>query len=917
VPAAFVDADISTWPPAALAAVSASLRVADRSTSSIRLAAAVEFFRGNCVAAAAQLETALRERPRSAALLNDAAAAQACVARSSVADAGQAAMRAIDRALAAARLEPSWEAPRRTLDSAYRSLGLLDADGRTWTAPQPESATASEDVAYDALAAWANRTLVGQQPDDEIAKLSNVAVQSLRAEDRFLTDVFHATAAASGPARRALARADLDYSRGRRLYDTGFREQAGPLFQSSYTAFTAAGSPLRLEARFRHAIVLYQQRSLPTAARELEEVAAAAREAGYRSLWARTTWIRALTEMQEGFIERAASRHAEALAEFEALGDTEGAATVANSAADTMRIAGDNLRGWPMLVRAAHTLPRLANRQRRYLIVFNLSLYAQDEGLLRAAALFQNQAVAEADARGNPLTMVESRLRRAQLHVRRGDIEPAQRDVRDAERPLAVVDASSSAAVYLEAWRQRVQAEISLPEAPDLASVRFESLAAEFQRLEPAEVPSVLLEAGRAAERARDASRAERDLSTGTAFVLARGGQLQTTEFRAGYLAATWSLFHDLIGLHFDRDPADALSIAETTRQLLARRDMSGAASPLSVDIPADTLLVYFSVLRDRVLIWIMNGDRRWRAEAVPYDVDDLAADVGAFRQSLIARGQPSAGAPPTDRLSRVLQPLLAADRRVRRLLVAVDGPLGDLPFGALPAPGSRQRLVERYEIVLLPGLPQPIPDTSSLSTPHRVLAIGYNGGGAGLPLLPSAEWEAARIAAFYGAAIVKTGAAATPAGLGTAANGADVIHIAAHARANRMAPWESRLVLAPDAGTDGALAFDAVERWDLQRCRVVVLSACETSTGSRANGHGILSLATPFLHAGAHAVIGTVWPVDDHASTLFMALLHRRLADGDPPATALRSAQLAAMASDDPSLSDASTWAAYVVTIR
>jgi CHAT domain-containing protein len=278
------------------------------------------------------------------------------------------------------------------------------------------------------------------------------------------------------------------------------------------------------------------------------------------------------------------------------------------------------------------------------------------------------------------------------------------------------------------------------------------------------------------------------------------------------------------------------------------------------------------------------------KTRAIAYQEDDLIADIDGFRQSLTSARQDGLDQ------ARVFQRLLdttlhAAGGGVRRLLIAADGPLGDLPFAALVDPGSRQRLVERYEIALLPGLPSGVFVNSS-GTPRLVLAVGYNGAGSGLPALRYAEAEAARVGAFYPAARVEAGPAATPAALTAAAPNADVIHIAAHARANRMAPWESRLVLAPDGDADGALTFEAVERWDLRRCRAVVLSACETSTASRARGQGMLSLATPFLHAGAACVIGTLWPVDDRASALFMDLLHHRwpTARHPPPPCAPRS---------------------------
>ena len=912
--ASFVASDMSTWPAGALAAVQTRLAIANTSAASVRLAAAVDFYRGDCAIAAATLESALRDRPASVTLLSDAAAAHACVARQSALEAGPAAIRAIDRALAALAIEPHADAAQRSFNSATRTLGLLGDRGQFWPAELPAAKKSREDAALAIVAAWANHVLGGAPTTEDIPRLGDLASQAQAAGDSFFADVAHALAAARGTARDTLARAHADYASGRSLYDAGERERAGRLFESAAARFAAVRSPFQLEARVRHATVLYQQRQLENSVRVLNDVRTASIAAKYQAIAARATWLLALADMQGGSIERAAARHVEALTAFEALGDSENAAAVANSAADTMRVAGDYRRGWPMLLRAARTLPRLANRQRRYLIAFNLSLYAQDEGLLRAALLFQDAAVTEAERRGNPLTIVESRLRRAQLQVRRRHPEAAEVDVRGAERTLAALDPSSSAAVYLEAWRQRVQGEIVARGAPHAASERLASLAAEFQRIEPAEVPSILLEAARAAEVAGNVERAEQQLAAGATFALARGGQMQSLEFRAGYLAATWSLFHDRIGLQFARDPARALSIADSTRQALARRDLRVAAPALPVAIAADTVVVYFSVLRDRVLVWTMTAAGT-KTRAIAYQEDDLIADIDGFRQSLTSARQDGLDQ------ARVFQRLLdttlhAAGGGVRRLLIAADGPLGDLPFAALVDPGSRQRLVERYEIALLPGLPSGVSVNSS-GTPRLVLAVGYNGASSGLPALRYAEAEAARVGAFYPAARVEAGPAATPEALTAAAPNADVIHIAAHARANRMAPWESRLVLAPDGDADGALTFEAVERWDLRRCRAVVLSACETSTASRARGQGMLSLATPFLHAGAACVIGTLWPVDDRASALFMDLLHHRLADGEAPAAALRAAQLTALASDDPLLRAPSTWAAYVVTAQ
>ena len=49
----------------------------------------------------------------------------------------------------------------------------------------------------------------------------------------------------------------------------------------------------------------------------------------------------------------------------------------------------------------------------------------------------------------------------------------------------------------------------------------------------------------------------------------------------------------------------------------------------------------------------------------------------------------------------------------------------------------------------------------------------------------------------------------------------------------------------------------------------------------------------TSFLQAGAHAVIATLWPINDRWAAEFFPRVHRHLANGAPAAEALRLAQL------------------------
>ncbi|MFD5434203.1 CHAT domain-containing protein [Kitasatospora sp. NPDC127067] len=73
---------------------------------------------------------------------------------------------------------------------------------------------------------------------------------------------------------------------------------------------------------------------------------------------------------------------------------------------------------------------------------------------------------------------------------------------------------------------------------------------------------------------------------------------------------------------------------------------------------------------------------------------------------------------------------------------------------------------------------------------------------------------------------------------------------------------------------------------------RLAVLSACRSAVADRARPGEAVNLSTAVLVAGADAVIGSLWPVSDAATTHLMSAFYAALADGADPARALRTAQ-------------------------
>lgn len=185
------------------------------------------------------------------------------------------------------------------------------------------------------------------------------------------------------------------------------------------------------------------------------------------------------------------------------------------------------------------------------------------------------------------------------------------------------------------------------------------------------------------------------------------------------------------------------------------------------------------------------------------------------------------------------------------------------------------------------------------------------------LPRLPGSRVEVEDIARLAGAARPGSrvesllGCAATPRALRTLLSSpVDLLHLATHARLDSERPRLSAFALTPEAGQgpqSGELSLLDVLGLHLTGT-VVVLSACETSSGRLLAGEGVLGPAQAFLQAGAASVLGSYWRVDDRATVDFMhAFYAHLLRQGMSVAAALQATQLERAARSPPR-----DWAAF-----
>ncbi|MCP9794936.1 CHAT domain-containing protein [Synechococcus lacustris] len=227
------------------------------------------------------------------------------------------------------------------------------------------------------------------------------------------------------------------------------------------------------------------------------------------------------------------------------------------------------------------------------------------------------------------------------------------------------------------------------------------------------------------------------------------------------------------------------------------------------------------------------------------------------------------------------LEPILQ-EQKITTLLLSADQGLQAIPYAALH--NGKQFLGEQYGLSLTPSL-----NLTNLQAPlgrgGDLLALGASNfdGLAPLPLVP----EELRAVSIGQKSEIFLNQAFTPSALLISA--ADPrfrrVHVATHAEFLPGGPSQSRIY----TGT-GAVALKEFANLRSRRADasldLISLSACRTAIGDPDSELGFAGLA---LQAGARSAIGSLWYVDDVATSAFFVQTYRYLEAGVPKAEALQ----------------------------
>jgi len=92
--------------------------------------------------------------------------------------------------------------------------------------------------------------------------------------------------------------------------------------------------------------------------------------------------------------------------------------------------------------------------------------------------------------------------------------------------------------------------------------------------------------------------------------------------------------------------------------------------------------------------------------------------------------------------------------------------------------------------------------------------------------------------------------------------------------------------------GLDGYLMGYKLAAMDLNRCRLITLSACETALGEIKSNQGVLGIQRALKIAGVRKMLITLWKIPDLETVEFMELFYKRIVLGESEETALFQTQ-------------------------
>ncbi|MFN6250509.1 MAG: CHAT domain-containing protein [Acetobacteraceae bacterium] len=313
----------------------------------------------------------------------------------------------------------------------------------------------------------------------------------------------------------------------------------------------------------------------------------------------------------------------------------------------------------------------------------------------------------------------------------------------------------------------------------------------------------------------------------------------------------------------------------------------------------------------------ILTVARSWRCEErrLRHRIAATTFNKALLRLQMAIRQEDEQFMAPAEALGAMLfGPLLdlLQQEAPRRLLIEPAGVIMNVPFSALRVGGAW--LAEQYEIVLPNGW-QTSANDDARSDSLVSICVPHSGREAALRWVEKDVEEINTFAEATGMQLRTVPGAAARRGtvLDLLARPPRLLHLSCHFKPDIVDMANSAFLLA-----DGErLTVEALSRCPLRGVDLALLLGCETASRQpAAPDSAIVGVDAALLRLGVRSVVSSQWPVDDHASHLFLAALLAALREpGMSKAAAVRQAQMAVLNCGFAPFRHPAHWAAFVLS--
>jgi CHAT domain-containing protein/cytochrome c-type biogenesis protein CcmH/NrfG len=351
----------------------------------------------------------------------------------------------------------------------------------------------------------------------------------------------------------------------------------------------------------------------------------------------------------------------------------------------------------------------------------------------------------------------------------------------------------------------------------------------------------------------------------------------------------------------------------------------------LQAQIPEQVQLVQYSVLDDKVLIWLITKNT-FNAYKADISSAELASEAITYLK-LISREEPSNPDKEKELAIKLYDLLFGQIENQldsgKKIGLIPDKVLFRLPFATLISARDEKFFISKYTFFVAPSVNVFLACTQKSTEKtgeqaESLLSIGNPSFDrqkfTNLADLPSAKTEAEAIRDFYGEAVLLlTDKDATKEKIKENLTKSNVIHFAGHYIVDEYAPQFSKLILAKDKQINKLQDSETLMNYEIigerfTNTRLIVLAACQTGIESFHNGEGMIGASRTFLATGVPLVVASQWNVDSKATTRLMKQFHYyRKREKLSTVDALRRAQMDMLETGTGTYGHPYYWAAFI----